>query len=48
MTKPADADELREFLGIATNMSQFIPKLSANTGTLRDQERCTICLELVT
>ena len=36
MTKPADADELREFLGVATYMSPFIPKLSANTVTLRD------------
>ena len=36
MTKPANADELREFLGIATYMSPFIPKLSANTATLRD------------
>ena len=36
MTKPADADELREFLGIATYMSPFIPKLSANTATFRD------------
>ena len=36
MTKPADADELREFLGIATYMSPFIPKLSANTATLCD------------
>ena len=36
MTKPADADELREFLGIATYMSPFIPRLSANTATLRD------------
>ena len=35
-TKPADADELREFLGIATYMSPFIPKLSVNTATLRD------------
>ena len=26
LTKPADADELREFLGIATYMSPFIPK----------------------
>ena len=36
MTKPAEADELREFLGIATYMSPFIPMLSANTATLRD------------
>ena len=36
MMKPSNADELREFLGIATNMSPFIPKLSANTATLRD------------
>ena len=36
MTKPANADELREFLGIAAYMSPFIPKLSANTATLRD------------
>ncbi len=36
MTKPVDADELREFLGIATYMSPFIPTLSANTATLRD------------
>ena len=36
MTKPANTDELREFLGIATYMSPFIPKLSANTATLRD------------
>ena len=36
MTKPADVDELREFLGIATYMSPFITKLSANTATLRD------------
>ena len=36
MTKPADADELCEFLGVSTYMSQFIPKLSANTVTLRD------------
>ena len=36
MTKPADADELREFLGIATYISPFIPKLSANTATPRD------------
>ena len=36
MKKPADADELREFLGIATYMYTFIPKLSANTATLRD------------
>ena len=36
MTKPANADELREFLGIATYMFPFIPKLSANTATLRD------------
>ena len=36
MMKPAYADELREFLGIATYMSPFIPKLSANTATLRD------------
>ena len=35
MTKPADADELREFLGIATYMSPFIQKLSANTAALR-------------
>ena len=37
MTKPANADELREFLGIATYMSPFIPKLSANTAMLREQ-----------
>ena len=36
MMKPANADELREYLGIATNMSPFIPKLSANTATFRD------------
>ena len=36
MTKPAGADELREYLGIATYMSPFIPKLTANTATLRD------------
>ena len=36
MTKPADADDLREFLGIATYTPPFIPKLSANTATLRD------------
>ena len=36
MAKPADADELRELLGIATYMFPFIPKLSANTTTLRD------------
>ena len=36
MTKPANADELREFHGIATYMSPFITKLSANTATLRD------------
>ena len=36
MTKPANADELREFLGIATYMSPLIPKLSANTAMLRD------------
>ena len=32
--KPIDADELREFLGIATYMPLFIPKLSQNTATL--------------
>ena len=36
MMKPANADELREFLCIATYMSPFIPNLSANTETLRD------------
>ena len=36
MTKPANADELREFLGIATYMYPLMPKLSANTATLRD------------
>ena len=30
-TKPADADELREFLEIATYMSPFIPKLSEHS-----------------
>ena len=29
MTKPADADELCDFLGIASYMSSFIPKNSA-------------------
>ena len=36
MTKPADTDELREFLDIATYMPPFIAKLSANTATLRN------------
>ena len=36
ITKPTDADELRKFLGFATYMSPFIPKLSANTATPRD------------
>ena len=36
MTKPADADALREFLDIATYMFPFIPKFSANTATIRD------------
>ena len=37
MTKPADADELREFLSIATYVSPFIPKLSVYTAAmLRD------------
>ena len=36
MTKPADADELRELILIAIGMSPFIPKLLANTATLRD------------
>ena len=35
MSKPAGSDELHEFLGIATYMSPFVPKLSANTATLR-------------
>ena len=34
MTKPADVDELSEFLGIATYMSPFIPKLSATLSDL--------------
>ena len=36
MTKQVDADELRESLDIATYISPFIPKVSANTATLSD------------
>ena len=36
MGRPANSTELQEFLGIATYMSPFLPKLSQQTAPLRD------------